>query len=122
MGAVLVFLGGGLGSLFRYLMQSLGAHLFPGTFPWGTLIVNLTGSFLLGGLFGFGTAVHIRPEWRLLLATGFLGGYTTFSSWQLESWTLFSSGHWKLGLGNLLGSTVLGLGALVAGFMAGERT
>lgn len=121
MGAVLVFVGGGLGALCRYGCQLLGARFEHGYFPWATFGVNLLGSFLLGLLFGLGTAIHLRTEWRLLLATGFLGGYTTFSSWQLESWMLLTSGRWGLATWNLLGSTVAGLVCLIAGYALGER-
>jgi len=118
---MLVFLGGGLGSLARWGLQSAATRWTEGVFPFGTLVANLGGSFLLGLLAGLASAVPVKPELKLLLATGFLGGFTTFSTWQLESWGLFTSGQIHPALWNLVGSPLLGLCALGMGWVLGER-
>lgn len=93
---LLVFLGAGFGGVSRYWI-STGVHqLLKGQFPYGTFIVNATGSFLIGLLFILileRFAAH-APQLRAFLLIGFLGGLTTFSSFSLETLNLFESGHW----------------------------
>ena len=87
---MLVFLGGGLGSLARWGLQSAATRWTEGVFPFGTLVANLGGSFLLGLLAGLATAVPVKPEPKLLLATGFLGGFTTFSAFSIDTVSLWA--------------------------------
>ena len=117
-----IFLGSGLGGLRRFLCAGLVARAFGETFPWGTLLVNVTGSFLIG-LY----AVITGPEGRLLVGStarqfvmiGILGGYTTFSSFSLQTLNLARDGQWGLAAGNIILSVALCLGGVWLGFAAG---
>jgi CrcB protein len=118
---IMVMLGGAAGSLARYLVGSaLMSRLGP-QFPFGTFVVNVSGSFLIGLLMTlFTERLQPHPNLRLLLVIGFLGGYTTFSSFEWETLTLVKDGSRWLGLLNVAGSFLLGyaavwLGALIAG-------
>jgi CrcB protein len=91
---VLVALGGAVGSSLRYLAGLASARLLGTGFPWGTLFVNVTGSFLIGILSeAIARRFGASPELRLFLITGILGGYTTFSAFSLDAVTLFEQGH-----------------------------
>lgn len=102
-----VALGGALGTIGRYFVSGLVANAFGETFPWGTLIINITGSFIIG-FFGTLTA----PEGRLMVSgmtrqfvmVGICGGYTTFSSFSLQTLNLMRDGEWVPAAGNALGS------------------
>ena len=90
-------------------------------FPYGTLLINLTGSFLLALFMTLATERYmIDPRWRTLFAVGFLGSYTTFSTYTLESMNLINQGQWGAGLLNLLGSAVLGGGMALLGIYIGR--
>lgn len=119
---LVIALGGGLGACARYWLAGWVTHKFGATFPYGTLLVNVTGSFALG-LFLALTAdrLHLDPRWRLFVATGFLGGYTTFSTYTFESVELLLGGYWRTGLGNLLGSNLLGLAGAALGLAVGQK-
>ena len=85
---LLVVIGGGTGALARYVAASAIMTRFGGKFPLGTLVINVTGSFLIGFLMTMLTErLQLDPRWRLLLVVGFLGGYTTFSSFEWETYT-----------------------------------
>ena len=87
---LVIWLGGGLGSVLRYLMQIGISRLFTVSFPAGTFIVNITGCFIIGVLYGIANRYSwLTIEWRLFLITGMCGGYTTFSSFSYEGITLF---------------------------------
>ena len=119
----IVFLGGGLGSLTRYVAGSAIMTRYGGIFPLGTMIINITGSFLIGLLMTLLTERwHLDPIWRMALVVGFLGGYTTFSSFEYETYrTIRDGGQW-LGLLNIAGSVLLGYTAVWAGaVVAGHR-
>jgi CrcB protein len=122
MRALLVFLGGGAGSLARYLL-GLGLGRWSQHFPAGTFAINVIGSLLLGLLFGFAYAHEFRHEQELtlLLGTGFLGGFTTFSTFELEGFSLLSNGHIVTGAAYLLGSVAAGLTAAALGVWLGHR-
>ena len=104
-----VGLGGFLGANARYLVQIWAADRWGAHFPFGTMIANVTGAFLLA-LFATITLnkFQISPEIRLFVATGFLGGYTTFSSFGHETWQLLNGPGWWLAVLNLLGNLLLG--------------
>ena len=86
-----VGIGGALGSICRYLTQKAFLKLFPHAFPLGTFIVNITGCFLIGMLFGAANRLdYLSPAFRLLLMTGFCGGFTTFSAFTLEGMELMN--------------------------------
>jgi len=119
MNALLVFLGGGLGSLARYglssSVQALAQNTFLHRFPVGILVCNIAGCFLIGCLFGYFTEKATPPWVFPLLATGFLGGFTTFSTFAKDTHSLWSSGLTHLALLKISLSLILGLVALVAG-------
>ena len=112
----IVGLGGGIGSILRYLMQVFVSRQLPVLFPWGTFLVNCSGCFLIGVLYALSTRYSwLTPEWRMLLITGLCGGYTTFSSFSYESISLFWEGAYTHFLLYTVLSVILGLLATVAG-------
>lgn len=118
----LVFVGGGGGAVLRYL-AGLALGRWSQHFPWGTFAINVAGSFLLGLLFGLTYAREFRHERELslLLGTGVLGGFTTFSTFELEGYSLLSGGHGGTALLYLGGSVVAGLAAAALGAWLGHR-
>jgi CrcB protein len=118
---ILIGLGGFAGAIARYLVDGVVAERVSGAFPWGTLVVNVSGSFVLGLLFALSVdRAILAAEVRGPVLIGFIGAYTTFSTYMLESWQLIGSGAYGLALVNLLGSAVLGLVAVVAGLTLGR--
>lgn len=118
---VLIALGGAAGAASRYLVDQWIAQRAPGAFPWGTLLVNLSGSLVLGLLFALAIERGALPTAiRGPILIGFIGAYTTFSTLMLESWRLIEDGALVLGLINLVGSSVLGIVAVVAGLLLGR--
>jgi len=116
---LMVIAGGGAGALARYVLSVAVMSWYSGRFPLGTFLINVTGSFAIGLLV---TVFFDSPNVRLLLVTGFLGGYTTFSSFEFESWAAFDNGARWIGLLNLVGSVVFGYIAVWLGvFAAGKR-
>lgn len=113
----LVGLGGFFGSVCRYLVSGWAQSLAPfSSFPWGTLTVNLAGCLLLGLAAGLAEAKGVlSPHTRLLLMMGFLGGFTTFSTFGLESYSLLQEGTWGRLTGNLVASVLGGLAAVWLG-------
>lgn len=113
---LLISLGAVLGANARYWLGGWAAEKFGVAFPYGTLIINLTGSFVLGLFVTLITdRFLIDPNWRLLIAIGFLGSYTTFSTYTYESVNLILNGQTWMGLLNLFGSSILGALAAIAG-------
>ena len=118
--ALWIGLGGCAGALTRYwLASAIGARVAT-PFPLGTLVINLTGSFLLGLLVGLLDGRIASPIIRLALATGFLGAYTTFSTFTFETIRLLEEGSLLLASLNVVGSVVLGLGAVLGGLLLGR--
>jgi fluoride exporter len=111
-----VSLGAVVGAVARYVLSRYIAKVLSPDFPYGTLFINITGSFLLG-LFLIWTTERVLadPRWRLLIAIGFCGSYTTFSSYAFETIAYFEQGHWTLFAANILANNVLCLGAVIAG-------
>jgi CrcB protein len=95
---------GAFGAIARFLLDGAVSARAGSGFPWGTLAVNLTGAFVLGFFAG-----RLSGDAQLLVGTGLLGGYTTFSTWMFESHRLGEDGELRRGLLNLLGSLVLGI-------------
>jgi CrcB protein len=115
-------LGGFLGANARYLVGAWALHRWGANVPVGTFIVNVTGSFLLGLMLTFGMSrLALDPRWQLSLAVGFLGAYTTFSTFAFESSQLLLAGNWRLGLLNLLANNAVCLVAAVAGVLVGRN-
>ncbi len=112
----LIGLGGFIGANTRYLLQQWAANQWAADFPYGTMLINVSGSFVIGFFLTLATGrLNISPELRLLVATGFLGGYTTFSSFSYETFRLVEqSGWWTAGI-NFAGNAGLGLVAVVLG-------
>ena len=119
---LLVLVGGGTGALARYVAASAIMTRFGGRFPLGTLTINVTGSFLIGFLMTILTErFQLDPQWRLLLVVGFLGGYTTFSSFEWETFTAVRDGALWAGMLNIVSSVVLGYIAVWLGVMLARR-
>lgn len=111
-----ISLGAVLGANLRYFVAQYLSKLSPAGVPFGTLVVNVTGSFVLG-LFLMWTSERVLadPRWRLVIAIGFCGGYTTFSSFAYETFVLFEQGQWGPSVWNLLLTNVLCLAGVMAG-------
>jgi CrcB protein len=116
---VAVALGAGLGGLCRYVVNLYFVQRFGPVFPFGTLFINLSGSFLIGLIIELAQtrALGIGPLTRIGLTTGFLGGYTTFSSFAYETLTLGGEREWRLSVAYGLGSVVLGVAACYLGIV-----
>ena len=113
---LLVAIGGSVGSIFRYLCQKWVYQFYPHPFPWGTFLVNVAGCFLIGIFYSVSEKSNIlSPEWRLLLTTGFCGGFTTFSAFAFENVTLLRSGDLIYFVIYILASVLLGIVAVLAG-------
>jgi CrcB protein len=116
MSYLLVFIGGGLGSTLRHVVNIVCPRLFGANFPYHTFIINITGSTIMGLIAGYlafkGDAAQ---SWRLFLMTGILGGYTTFSAFSLDAAVLYERGEIALALLYVLGSVVLSILGLFAG-------
>ncbi len=105
-----------VGASARYFVSGFATRNLSATFPYGTLLINLTGSFVLGFFLIYSTErVLLDPRWRLLVAIGFCGSYTTFSSYAFESFALMEQGQWLLMSLNILFSNALCLAAVLAG-------
>ena len=118
----LIALFGAVGTLARYWLQGLIQFRTAGAFPYGTLAVNLTGCFLLGliGQFTMNRMV-IPPDWRVAIAVGFFGGYTTFSSFGWETAKMLEDGEWMRAATYVAASVVFGLFLSVAGIRLANR-
>ena len=111
-----IALGAVVGASARYFLSTQIARHFSTTFPYGTLLINATGSLVLGFFLAYSTErVLLDPRWRLLVAIGFCGSYTTFSSYAFESFALMEQGQWLLTGANVMASNVLCLAAVLAG-------
>jgi fluoride exporter len=118
-----VALGGALGSVARFGLNGLISARFGETFPWGTLIINVTGSFLIGAFAAFSDPDGrwlASPTLRQFLMIGICGGYTTFSSFSLQTLNLVREREWLYAGGNILLSVTLCLAAVWLGFMLGS--
>jgi len=115
---LLVATGGGAGSVVRYLCQRWIHQLHPHAFPWGTFLINIAGCLLIGLLSGIIAKGNlVREEWRLLLVTGFCGGYTTFSSFAAENIQLLKDGRILYFMLYTTASVLLGILATFAGML-----
>lgn len=113
---LLIGLGGFLGANARYLIGIWSARYIDPALPWGTLIVNVTGSFIIGAFIAWTTdRVFVDPAYRLLLTVGFCGSFTTFSSYAYETVWLIEEGHLLNAAGNFLLNNVLTILAVIAG-------
>ncbi|WP_209373725.1 fluoride efflux transporter CrcB [Brevibacterium renqingii] len=114
-----IAVAGGFGAAVRMLLDGLIKARLAGAVPWGTILINVLGSLALGFLTGL-TAHHLLPEvWHLVIGTGFLGGYTTFSTASVETVRLVQERRWAASLVNALGTLVLATGAAGVGLWLG---
>ncbi len=113
---LVIFLGAGLGGVARYAL-SVWVQSTAGTaFPWGTLLINTTGSFVLAVLYAALDGIAAAPEWRAFLGIGLCGGYTTFSTFSYETVRLVQDGEWTRATLYVVASVFLSLAAVVLGF------
>jgi len=118
---VAIGIAGALGALARYGLDGVVARRFSSPFPWGTFVVNVSGSFLLGVTVALlGDRLAVAPWLRATVAIGFLGAYTTFSTLSLESYRLLETRSYALAGANLVGSVTAGLVALYGGVVLGR--
>lgn len=117
----LIALAGAIGTLARYWMSGLVYDLLGRDFPWGTAAVNILGCFLFGLVWELGEGrMLIRPETRAIVLTGFMGAFTTFSTFIFESGGFLEDGRWLPALANVSFQTVVGFVALFAGLALGR--
>lgn len=111
-----VAIGGAIGSVARFLVGSASTKLFGLAFPWGTLAINVSGSFLIGVFAeAFALRLDLSQNWRVFLTVGICGGFTTFSTFSLDSYVLMERGELALAAAYVIGSVVLSIGALFGG-------
>jgi CrcB protein len=111
-----IALGAVVGASARYFLSTYIGRHFSTVFPYGTLLINITGSLILGFFLVYASErVLLDPRWRLLVAVGFCGSYTTFSSYAFESFALMEQGQWLLMGLNVLSSNALCLAGVLAG-------
>jgi CrcB protein len=115
-----IAVGGAVGAALRYLISGWTYAILGTGFPWGTLVVNLIGSFLIGLLWQLFADAAVSPNTRILILTGGLGAFTTFSTFALESLNLFRDGDIELGLANVLVSDLLGIALVFLGIIVGR--
>ena len=116
MAFVWISLGAIFGANARYILSRWVAKLITPSFPLGTLLINVSGSFIVGFFIIWSTErVLLDPRWRLLVLIGFCGGFTTFSSYAFESMAYVEQGQWLLFGTNILSNNLLSLAAVVAG-------
>lgn len=113
-----ISLGALIGANLRYFLTRIITRFSDAAFPYGTLVINVTGSLILGFFLVWTTErVLANPLWRLLVAIGFCGSYTTFSSYAFETMGYFEQGHWTMFAANILANNVLCLGSILVGAM-----
>lgn len=113
---LLLALGGAVGTLCRYLVSNLDNKYSNAIFPLGTLLVNLSGSLLIGFLWGLSERFVLPSKFRVFALVGVLGGYTTFSAFSLESFNLLRDGEYGTAFTNVLLTNLLGISLVFAGY------
>jgi fluoride exporter len=118
---LLIGAGGFVGAIARYLVDGRVVYYTGTAMPWGTFAINISGSFFVGLMFALVTERAVLPaELRAPVMIGFIGSYTTFSTWTLEAWRMMEDGAWLNATVNLGGSVVVGMIAVVAGVVIGR--
>jgi CrcB protein len=113
---LVISIGAILGANARWIISRYAARALGATFPFGTLFINVTGSFVVGFFMIWATErVLLDPRWRLLIVVGFCGAFTTFSSFAFETMAYFEQGQWLLMFTNFASNNLLCLGAALAG-------
>ena len=112
----MIGLGGALGALARYQLAAMIQARVPAGFPWGTFVVNVTGCLVMGVAATLLTdRLVVHPNWRFLIPIGFIGAYTTFSTFEYETFRAVTEGDWMIGATNVVGSVIAGYIALWLG-------
>lgn len=119
---IYITLGGGIGAAMRYYAMVLSSRWWGMDFPYGTLLVNILGSLLMGVLAGVlaRTLPEHQHEMRAFIGVGILGGFTTFSAFSLDAWLLLEQGKYAAGIGYITASVVFAIAALISGLMLGR--
>jgi CrcB protein len=118
----LLIVFGAAGTLARYALQGLVQEHTGSEFPYGTLVVNIVGCFLLGGLAEYAlTHLTIPPEWRIGITVGFVGAFTTFSTFSYETARLIQNGQWFRATAYVLASILIGILAVFSGIRIADR-
>lgn len=112
----IIGLGGAIGTILRYVMGGLDYRFSSGVFPISTLVVNVTGSLAIGFLWGITDRFNFSPNVRMFVFLGILGGYTTFSTFSLETFNLMRDGEYRIALMNMFFSLILSVGAVFLGY------
>jgi CrcB protein len=112
---LMIGIGSCIGGMCRYLLSQFVQNKFLSAFPYGTMTVNIIGCFLIGVVFALSERGNFTMEWRLFLATGVLGGFTTFSSFSLETVSMLRGGQLWYAFFYILCSVIIGLLATFAG-------
>ncbi|MFW5488089.1 MAG: fluoride efflux transporter CrcB [Desulfovibrio sp.] len=119
---LIIALGGALGTVSRYGLGGLVQRMAGGSFPLGTMVVNMLGSFLFGLVFGFlETRLPLNAEARMILLTGFMGAFTTYSTFMFESHSMLRYGQWASFMIYLVGQIVLGLALVHTGLYLARK-
>jgi len=113
--------GGAIGAVLRYGVAGVVQNYMLSMYPWGTLAVNLIGSFLAGLLWALAEYTYLPPQLKTFMFIGILGGFTTFSTYMLETFHLMREGEYYFALGNILLSNLLGIVLVFSGVMLSER-
>jgi CrcB protein len=121
MTAWIIFVGAGVGGVTRYAVSQWVQAAAGAGFPWGTLLINVTGSLLLTAVYTVLGGTAAWPEWRAFLGIGVLGGYTTFSTFSYEAVRLLQDGEWERALLYVAGSVLLSLAGAALGFRVGSE-
>ena len=118
---VLMFAAGGLGAMARFGLGGLIQRWLGGGFPYGTFVINVLGCLMFGLIWSLAEdRLVISGDTRLILLTGFMGSFTTFSTFAFETTGLLRNSEWFFAMGNILGQTILGLLAVVGGMALGR--
>lgn len=120
MALIYVAMGGAFGAVARFGMTGWIYGRYGASFPWGTMLVNVLGSLVLGVAIAYFQGTLVSPELRRGVMIGFLGAFTTFSAFAYESIVLAQDGHWIRAGAYILGSVVLGVAAVIAGLALGS--
>ena len=110
-----ISLGAVVGASARYVLSGYVARSFGSSFPYGTLLINVSGSLVLGFFLATSQRILLDTRWRFLIAIGFCGSYTTFSGYAFETFALFEQGQWRLVTWNVIASNLLCLASVLAG-------